>query len=146
MINTVCRCRGAWLSLCNSRIAPFFVFLARVYTTTFHFRAIRWINLSKSRFVCVDSSPFLLQLDLLREPRQSDAYTCLRLVSRESEMGPHDVILWPHPYSSRYSSRMGATSLATRRIWISSLKLLICNSSRQWPHTCIFTWVIFWKE
>lgn len=75
--------------------------------TKFHLRAIWWFNVSKSRFFYVDSPPFLLQLDLFRELRQSDAYTCLRLVTTESEMGPHDVILWPHPYSCHYSSRIG---------------------------------------
>lgn len=86
---------------------PFLVFLARLYMTKFCLRAIWWSNVSKSRFVYVHSPPFLLQLDLFRELRQTDAYTCLRLVTRESEISPHDVILWPHPYSCHYSSRIG---------------------------------------
>lgn len=49
----------------------------------FHPRAIWWCDVSKSR---------LGSLSLLRAPRQSDAYTCLRLVIGESEVGSRDVI------------------------------------------------------
>lgn len=97
-------------------------------------------NMSKSRLGCIDSSPFLLQLDPFRALRQSDAYTCLRLVTRESEMGPHDVILWPQPCSFYYSYRIGPHHLPRDRLALIQTAYL----QPQWSsHTSIFIWVTF---
>lgn len=61
---------------------PFLVFLESLHMTKFHLRPIWWLNVRKSWSVYVNSPPFLLQLDLFRELRQSDV--CVLHVSQIS--------------------------------------------------------------
>lgn len=60
-------------------------------------------------------------------------------------MGPHDVILWPHPYSYHYSSRVGPHHCSEAHLHF-LIQAVICSWFQWSPHTCVFVWVIFEKS
>lgn len=77
-------------------------------------------------------SPFssLWLLDLLRAARQSDAYTCLRLVIRESEVGSRDArSLWLAGWLAGAASFISRTQLR----WCH-----IIHHSESDPHTLVY--------